>query len=604
MSALEELAGGSVRGLELRRARRDERQVELTQAETYARDPFGWIDDHVWIASFLPSEGYDRQQVRNVKMRLFPDQQQTIRGWIDLDHLALTGQLRFFSNLVIEKSRQIGETWLFAAVIAWLVHHHPVAGLCMHVDLAEIDDGGAANTPKSLFGKVRYIDQRLPRDRLAYLAGPLTFKQKPSKIENPSNGAVVYGEGQGDDPGRGQSLDFAVVDEAARVQHGELVHASLSSACPTGKAYLSTPRGSTNMHARLADQKPLGWTYLRLHWSGHPVYGLGAHVAGELEGCSMCDGVRDGVRWDPSNPRAHRYRGKLTSPWYDQEVLEKTDEQVAAELDIDRHGSLPGRVFTEFDPAVHVVADGIEIVMSEAGSPLTPVELAWDYGLDTTSVVVIQNAVDEVRIVGLLEMGSQHNMSGVPEHVAAELRLYLMQLGLSAVETKPDVTRHLRCVGDPSGHDRSLTTGRPIVSQYRMQGFNIGRPPGRLRTVKVTIDCVKRLLVGSPKPLRVCGVNAAEFATHLASNRWRSSATGEVRYGKGMDLEDDVHNHACRAFAYWAVATFPPPDERTHGWPSPDAPDPEQHPLTRRRQLARAAFSGDDEMAPLSGGVL
>lgn len=593
-SPLADVVAAARRHLELAWASEEQRELELTEAERWARDPVGWINEHVWIASFLPSEGHDRQRIRRVKMRLFPDQVETISAWIDLPHLEATGQARPAGNVIIEKSRQIGETWVLAAVIAWLVHHHPVTVLAMHVDLAEIDDGGKANTHKSLFGKVRYIDDGLSRDRLPYL-GALTFKQKPSKIES-ARGAVVYGEGQSDDPGRGQSLDFVAVDEAARVQHGEHVHAALSDACPGGKLYLSTPKGSHNMHARIAKAKPLGWTYLRLHWSQHPVYSRGLHVAGQDERCVLCEGNRQGVRWEASEPRAHRYPGKLTSPWYDEAILDKTDEQVAAELDIDREGSLPGRVFPEFDRGVHVVEEGLP------HTPELPVELAWDYGLDTTSVIVLQHALDEVRAIGLLEMGTQHGTSGVPEHVAAELRLFLQELGMPEVETTPAFTAKLRAIGDPAGHDRQQASGKPLVSQYRRQGFSIGKPPRRMRFIEQQNNAVKRLLLGSPKPLRICGVHAAALGDHLAGNRWKTTSLGEVRYGTAMDLEDDVHNHACRALAYWATATFQPPGEDDARSPAAetDTLDRNEGPLQRRRRRATSGHIDDfdDSIGP------
>jgi hypothetical protein len=224
--------------------------------------------------------------MRPVRMRLFPDQEATIAEWIDLAHLEETGEL-VFSNLIIEKSRQIGETWLFAAVLVWLLLFHPsLVGGALHTVGAEIDDGGERNTVKSLFGKVRYIVRRLPEGAApGWRDGgyPLRFwplsNQGPAKVENQANGAVVYGEGQKDDPFRGSTLDYVLVDEAARVRHGEQVHAAIDDACPTGKAYLSTPYGDENVHARLADERPAGYRYLRLHWSTHPVYSKGVHVA-------------------------------------------------------------------------------------------------------------------------------------------------------------------------------------------------------------------------------------------------------------------------------------------------------------------------------------
>jgi hypothetical protein len=220
-------------------------------------------------------------------MRLFADQVATIAAWIDLDRLAQTGEL-VFRNIDVEKSRQIGETWVFAAVICWLLlFHQGIVGGCLHTNGAEIDDGGERNTVKSLFGKIRYIARRLPEHASPGAAGAA-----------PVLAQVAAGAGEGREPRQrrrrlrrrpeGRPVPrlhprLRLVDEAAFVEHGEQVHAALDDACPDGKAYVSTVNGDDNVHARIADEKPAGWTYLRLHWSTHPIYSKGLHVAAALE---------------------------------------------------------------------------------------------------------------------------------------------------------------------------------------------------------------------------------------------------------------------------------------------------------------------------------
>ena len=609
------------RALELEWAAEEQRDLELTEHEKWARDPVGWINTFVWISSpFGPDTAIPRaveawarfrRRLRPVRMQLFPAQRATIDAWIDLAHLEQTGEV-VFRNLVAEKSRQIGETWVYAAIIAWALHYHRVTLLAMHVDGGEIDDGGQRNTVKSLFGKVRFIDQRLDRGRLPTLPrlNFRPFSRELAKVENPRTGAVIYGEGQTDDPGRGGTFDGILVDEASFVRHGEKVYAAIDEACPNGKALNSTVNGNGNVHARIADEKPAGWTYLRLHWSDHPIYRQGLHVAGvpadqqpdpdmaaAARRCDLCVGNLNGAAWSPSEPRAHRYPGKLTSPWYDWRVIGKTDEQVANELDIDRERALAGRVYSEFSTPVHVVDEGIPY------EPEIPLELAWDFGLDTTSVVVIQNGPDAVRVIGLLEMGDQHGTTATPERVADELRRYLAELGVPDIELESYYTLRLRAVGDPAGHARTLDTGRPIVSAYRRQGFQIGRPPRRLtRTVDTSITVVKQLLNGTPKPLRICGVNAATFADHMRNNTWPVDAvSGHRRVGSTIPV-DDVHNHACRAFAYWAVATFPPSGGDDHA-PAAEADDPGRPDLgpldrRRRRQASGDLYDLDDTIGP------
>lgn len=593
MASLADVAAAAARELELEYARAEEREVELTEAEKWARDPVGWINAFVWIASVFSDDGI-RKKVRPARMHLFPSQQHTIDAYIDLAHLAATGEL-VFRNIDAEKSRQIGETWLFAALFTWILHYHPGSiGGALHTNGAEIDDGGERNTIKSLFGKIRYIDRKLDRGRIPGL-GRLRFypvsAQGPARVENLSNTAVIYGEGQKDNPFRGFTLDYLLVDEAAFVRHGELVYAAIDDACPDGKALVSTVNGDDNIHARIADEQPEGWTYLRLHWSEHPVYARGLHVASALEidqsgmpirgsvaepgdpDCPLCQGTLAGLEWTARDPRAHRYPGKLTSPWYDKAISGKTDEQVAREYDIDREGALGARVFSEFQTDRHVIAAGIPFDES------LPVELAWDFGLDTTAVVVLQDAPRELRAIGLLEMGDEHGSTATPERVAAALRDYLAYLGVERRLLTPGWTRRIQGIGDPAGDGRSTQTGISDIQAYSKQGFSIDTPPRYLTAkVETTIASVKRLLLGTPKPLLICGVNAGELGRHFRNNTWPVDPVSGKRRKGATKPEDDVHNHALRALAYYAVRKYPPPVEH-----DPDEPPPLSRSARARR---------------------
>jgi hypothetical protein len=474
-------------------------------------------------------------------------------------------------------------------------------GGCLHTVGAEIDDGGERNTVKSLFGKIRYIARRLP-ERAApgttVTGYPLRFwplsNQGPAKVENLANGAVVYGEGQKDDPFRGSTLDFVLVDEAAFVRHGEQVHAALDDACPDGKAYVSTVNGDDNVHARIADSQPDGWTYLRLHWSNHPVYSQGLHLAAALDrddrghavgvaepglaGCELCAGTLAGVEWTPREPRAHRYPGKLTSPWYEKRVVGKTDEQVARELDIDREGALGGRVYEEFSTDRHVV-DEIPY------EPQLEIELAWDFGLDCTSVIVLQDAPDELRALALLEMGDLFGTTATPQLVAAGLRELLVVLGVDERHVTPQWTKRMQGIGDPAGDGRSTQTGISDIQEYAKQGFSIVTPP-RLYTMKVetSITAVKRLLLGTPKPVKISALHAGELARHFRNNTWPVDPISQKRRVGATRPLDDVHNHSMRAFAYYCVAKYPPPVEHDPDVNVYDDVDPLDDPLTRRRR--------------------
>lgn len=586
-SVLARAAEAAARDVELQLAADEEREIELTAGERWARDPVGWINRFVFIASRFSNDGAELpgRKLRQVRMTLFPDQGKTIEAAIDLPHLRKTGEL-IWRNTAIEKSRQIGETWVFAALVIWALLHHAVTGLAMHTKGGKIDDGGERNTVESLFGRIRYIDRRLDRQQLPYLPAKLRyrpFSRDPAKVENPDNGAIVVGEGQTDNPGRGSTFDFVLGDEFAFVEHGEKVYAALDEACPDGKILFSTVDGDSNAHARICDERPSGWTYLKLGWWTHPVYSQGLHVAGKLDGCKLCVGNRAKVEWSARDPIAHRFPGKLTSPWYDKRVIGKTLEQVANELDIDREGALAARVYREFSSTLHVVETGI------AYDEMIPLELAIDYGLDATSVIFLQDAPSEVRAIGIVELGDLFGSSATPERVAAAIRAFAVDvLGVPAQHATPDWTAMWPAIGDPAGHSRSMETGRPWVLAYRRLGFVFGRPSTRLtRSVETSVNSVKRLLLGTPKPFRICGVKCDELARHIRNNTWPTDAAGNRRLG-ATTPHDDEHNHSCRALAYWAVDRYPPIGE-PHPRPAPldPAEQGELDPLTRRRRRSR-----------------
>jgi hypothetical protein len=110
--------------------------------------------------------------------------------------------------------------------------------------------------------------------------------------------------------------------------------------------------------------------------------------------------------------------------------------------------ALSARVYTEFQTDRHVVESGIPF------EPGLPVELAWDYGLDMTAVVVLQEHVRAARD-RLLRMGDLVGTTATPDLVAAALRAYLVELGVEERLTTPLWT--LSCSATAT---RPATTGR------------------------------------------------------------------------------------------------------------------------------------------------
>jgi len=498
----------------------------------YERDPFALADDGlVWCL--------DLKTLRASRLDLWPHQREIIEAWVDIPHLAETGELRF-RNIHEEKSRQMGVTWVTSYVLYWALTYHPVPMLAISRKLGEICDPGF--TTDSVFGRIRYIWSRMRSD----LRPGLIFSggNDPS-VRNPAVGGFLAGEGAVLDPGRGGKYAAVFLDEAARIPWGRTVHAAVSRACPEGRFYNSTPKGEDDLYFWLRHTRPPGYTFLRHHWSRHPWYGEGQHIAGASpDTCEMCLGVELKIPWDASNPRTHRYPGRLASPWYDHAVAELTDEQVAEELDIDFAGSLPARVYTEFNEEIHVVPN-------IPFDPGLPVMLSFDYGWEMTAVGIWQKATTHIAKIGEFEASDL-----TPDQVAAGIHGVLARLDVAANNRRVIDTLNWYCVGDPAGDAHNLATGRPLTADYRACGFNIS---SHRRSIDSTIVAVKRLLLGRPMRAYYSAAGCPATIRHMKNNRWPVDRAGN-RKPNAREPLNDIHNHMARADSYLLTALFPPPD--------------------------------------------
>jgi hypothetical protein len=559
----------------------------------YALDPFAHCDDgHVIILDLVTLD--------EVPFEPWPHQRDLAEQWIDLERLRATGlgddgqldrtraELRFF-NLHVEKSRQEGITWDLAWLVHWVMTYWEAPGGYQHLDLEEVDDGGRGNTVKSFFGKVRFINDRMPER----WRPPLRFRggSSPSIRHAHRARAVVYGEGRTPDPARGGRLAWFLQDEAARLPFDRAATAALTRAAPTARLQNSTPRGEDNEYYRMRNTRPRGWRFVRYHWSEHPLYSIGLHVAGADPDCEMCRGNMVGLEWEASDPRCHRYPGRAASPWYDEAVIELTDEQVAQELDIDYAGSLEARVYPTFSEERHVL-DAAAVRARLGLDPRAPydadvhaVELSFDYGIDTTAVGIFQDAPGEYRKIGELEM-----RDSTPDEVVPALREVLAELGVPLRLLEREWTLQWLAVGDPAGEARQAATGRPLTAEYRRLGFHIR---SRQRRIAETISATKRLLQGRPKPLVILGPTCPETIRHLKGNTWPVDRDGRRKQGAAEPVNDE-HNHMMRADAYLYTWKFPPPP------PEEDLAEATRRVAERRRE----ARPGLADEAPDFGGQI
>jgi phage terminase large subunit len=146
---------------------------------------------------------------------------------------------------LIEKSRDMGVSWLCVAFAVWMWLYHPGSVVGFGSRKEEYVD--KIGDPKSLFWKVRQFISLLPVEFRP--EGWDEGKHAPHmRVLNPENGASIVGEA-GDNIGRGNRTSIYFKDESAFYEHADAIDAALSQTSNC-KIDVSTPNGAGNAFYR------------------------------------------------------------------------------------------------------------------------------------------------------------------------------------------------------------------------------------------------------------------------------------------------------------------------------------------------------------------
>ena len=230
-------------------------------------------------------------------------------------------------DLLVEKSRDMGASWLCILAFEWVWHFQILKSLLMVSRTENYVDN--ADNPKSLFWKIDFLHDHLP----SWLMPP-GYKRADHRrklhISNPYTGSVIDGEATTGQVARGDRRTAILCDEFAAVEQGTRVLASTRDAT-NSRIFNSTPLGIANAYY---DISQTGIKKLRFHWSEHPKKNRGLYTTkknGESE-VLIPDGYPEG--YTPI------LDGKIRSPWYDRECGRAgSTREIAQELDIDYLGS-------------------------------------------------------------------------------------------------------------------------------------------------------------------------------------------------------------------------------------------------------------------------
>ena len=244
-------------------------------------------------------------------------------------------------DIVIEKSRDMGATWLCAVAIEWRWHFKSRQSFLVGSRKEELVD--KSGDPKSIFWKIDYLLEHLP--------GWMVPNHDRIKLHlaNLDNNSTIDGESTNDDFARGDRRTAILLDEFPAVENGYSILNATRDATRC-RILNGTPQGASGAYYDTRQKTAVHFPdrLIRLHWSQHPEKSRGLYASDETApGKYMLRIIDQSYKFPPNYEFV--LDGKVRSPWYDDQCKRSANQQeIAQELDIDYAAS--GWQF--FDPKV------------------------------------------------------------------------------------------------------------------------------------------------------------------------------------------------------------------------------------------------------------
>lgn len=435
-------------------------------------DVFFWFDNFAWTKDPRERSPGEKGLPRHLPFVLFDFQRVLVRYWI--------GELRTEDGdlwpLIIDKSRDMGATWVILGCIVWQWQFHGadfgvIARVERDVDLGDQDG-------VSLFGRLRYLIKRQPR--LMRPKGYQKHKRDRSvdtymQLRNP-NGGVILGNSTVGDAFRQHRFQRIFVDEGASIDQLDSILRAINDVTPA-PAIVSSVKGRGNTFAQIVHGERgkvveeggtgVGWMHLRFHYSRHP--------------------------WK----RQDTARGRA---WYKRERARRDDEEWAQEQDIDYAASMPDRCWPEFRRELHVYSQAfwderIEPWLWRVGATIIE---AWDFGSGPSHTFVSWWAyVEATDTLYALDFASWSDEE--VDEVVEDIAGLGWHCSLNPAGREPDVR-----VGDPAGMQRGPRSvgGRAELEAApswieNLEEFGIEVTGQQLGNVVTSIRRVRRKIKGS-----------------------------------------------------------------------------------------------------------
>lgn len=355
----------------------------------------------------------------------------------------------WLTSVFIEKSRQMGISWLVMAIFTYgfIFHNHKYHVISQKEELVD-----KIGDMKSLFGKIRFIIGNLPTrmlpQGLSKDAG--TVCNKYMTISRADWTWAITGESANPNASRSGTYNAIFLDEFAHMSNAVAINTAAASATPC-RIYNSTPNGEGNEFYRMrrltVPRKDEYWRMLppeikglRYHWTDHP--------------------LKD-------------------QAWYDEEVKGMSKEKIAQELDISYNTAIVGRVYPTF------ATESISIEYD----PERPLYVFMDnshWWADPHAIILAQRTDLTIDLIDSIELNC--SVTDMAEFMAGQPKPTIGTLGnaqLSFLERYKKYNRQKATFIDDPYDTHTTLNQSTIYEEYKKVWIYLNTPADRSKTSQI-----------------------------------------------------------------------------------------------------------------------
>lgn len=325
------------------------------------------------------------------------------------------------SDGLIEKSREMGVSWMVMFVYTWYWLFKPGTNMLIGSYKESLVTDG---TIDSMFGKISYILDGLPKWLMPRKYNKLKHLTR-KRIENPELGNYITGDTMNAQFGRGARKTSIFFDELGFWDYAKSAWEACGETTDT-RIGNSTPNGY-NYYKMLIDS---GLDCITLHWKQHP-------LKGEL--------------------------------WYEYKKMKDTPDSVAREIDISYDASKIGIIYSDWRLK-------IEKGYFEYDEQL-PLYVAWDFGnTDGTAIIWSQIKNGQLVVIDSFYKTGQPMIDFFAPIVTGRMLTEFQynynddELDLIARHGKWKTAVHF---GDPAGKQQHQGMVRSVIDTLKIYGINV-----------------------------------------------------------------------------------------------------------------------------------